>query len=108
MRLTRVGVAPAVVLVLLAGLTGCARHGGLDGSAQAGNTPVPTISGTAAAATSASSSAGAQATTVPRSAASTSGLDGVAQDLAGVDGAVSQSSADASAGDAAARQGDAP
>lgn len=108
MRLTWVGIVPAVVLVLLAGLTGCVRHGGLDGSAQAGNNPVTTVSGTAAAATAASSNAGAQATAVPSSAARAGSLHGIAQDLAGVDGAVSQSGSDASAGDSAARQGDAP
>ena len=108
MRLTRVGIVSAVVLVLLAGLTGCARHGGLDGSAQAGNSPVTPVSGTAAAETGASSRAGAQVTAVPLSTASAGSLDSIAQDLARVDGAVSQSASDASAGDSSARQGDAP
>lgn len=107
MRLTRTGVAPAVVLVLLAGLTGCTRHGGLDGSGPAG-APVPTISRPAAAATSGSSGAGAEPASVPPSAASASALDGIDQDLAEVDGALSQSSADTSAGDAAAKQSDSP
>ena len=81
MSLARRGAAPAVALLVLAGLTGCAHHG-------------------AAAGTTADAPSG--------QAATADSLDGIAQDLQGADAAVSQAGSDVSAGDSAAAQGDAP
>ena len=114
MRLAPQAVVPAVALILVAGLTGCAHTGAL-GSVVSTSSGAGTSSA-AAASTAAPTSPPATRISAPAAPAITASspvpvadpLGGAAQDLNGDDGAIAQAGSDVAAGASAAGLSDAP
>jgi hypothetical protein len=101
-------VVPAVVLVLLAGLTGCSPHAPQGTGSRTHSAPAAASTQPGAVGTGPSVGAGAAAPAPASAAWSAGSLDSIDQDLNDADGAISQSGTDVSSADAAGRQNDAP
>ena len=114
MRLAPRAVAPAVMLILLAALTGCAHTGALDSvvstsggagtSSAAAAYAAPPTSPLATRTSAPAAPAGTASSPVPDAHP----LGGVAQNLNGVDDAIAQAGSDVVASDSAVSQIDAP
>ncbi|MGV8909691.1 MAG: hypothetical protein ACOH1Y_11975 [Propionicimonas sp.] len=120
MSLVHRAVVPAIAMILLAALTGCAHTGAL-GSVVSTSSGASTSSASAAlpndtAAPTSPPVSRSSVPAVPAAPASTASLlapvadplGGVAQDLKGVDNAIAQAGSDVAAGDSAAQQSNEP